>query len=60
MVASNSAAMAKFTPFRAMEASPVLVGAMNWPVGVNTAYQLTSGVGGNRVPTANPAGFGFY
>jgi hypothetical protein len=30
------------------------------PIGVNTAYQLTSGVGGNRVPTANSAGFGFY
>ncbi len=30
------------------------------PLGVNVAYQLTSGVGGNKVPTANEAGFGFY
>jgi hypothetical protein len=30
------------------------------PVGVNTAYQLTTGVGGNKVPTANAAGFGLY
>ena len=30
------------------------------PLGVNTAYQLTTGVGGNKVPTANLAGFGFY
>jgi len=30
------------------------------PVGVNTAYQLTTGVGGNKVPTANIAGFGLY
>jgi hypothetical protein len=30
------------------------------PLGVNTAYQLTTGVGGNKVPTANVAGFGFY
>ncbi len=30
------------------------------PLGVNTAYQLTSGVGGNKVATANEAGFGLY
>jgi hypothetical protein len=30
------------------------------PLGVNTAYQLTTGVGGNKVATANAAGFGFY
>jgi len=30
------------------------------PLGVNTAYQLTTGVGGNKVPTANIAGFGLY
>jgi hypothetical protein len=30
------------------------------PLGVNVAYQLTSGVGGNGVATANEAGFGLY
>ena len=30
------------------------------PLGVNAAYQLTSGVGGNKVATANDAGFGLY
>jgi hypothetical protein len=30
------------------------------PLGVNAAYQLTTGVGGNKVATANEAGFGFY
>jgi hypothetical protein len=30
------------------------------PLGVNAAYQLTSGVGGNKVATANEAGFGLY
>ncbi len=30
------------------------------PIGVNTAYQLTTGVGGNKVPTGNVAGFGLY
>jgi hypothetical protein len=30
------------------------------PLGVNAAYSLTSGVGGNGVATANEAGFGFY
>jgi hypothetical protein len=30
------------------------------PLGVNVAYQLTTGVGGNKVPTAQVAGFGFY
>ncbi|HQR29484.1 MAG TPA: hypothetical protein PLL32_03675 [Anaeromyxobacteraceae bacterium] len=30
------------------------------PLGVNVAYQLTTGVGGNKVPTAQEAGFGFY
>ena len=30
------------------------------PLGVNTAYQLTTGVGGNKVPSANVAGFGLY
>ena len=30
------------------------------PLGVNAAYQLTTGVGGNKVPTANDAGFGLY
>lgn len=30
------------------------------PVGMNVAYQLTTGIGGNKVPTAQEAGFGFY
>ncbi len=30
------------------------------PLGVNAAYQLTTGIGGNKVPTANDAGFGLY
>jgi hypothetical protein len=30
------------------------------PLGVNVAYQLTSGVGGNKVATANETGFGLY
>jgi hypothetical protein len=30
------------------------------PIGVNVAYQLTTGIGGNKVPTAQEAGFGFY
>jgi hypothetical protein len=30
------------------------------PLGVNVAYQITTGVGGNKVPTAQEAGFGFY
>ena len=30
------------------------------PVGVNVAYQITTGVGGNKVPTAQEAGFGFW
>ncbi|HET8723004.1 MAG TPA: hypothetical protein VFM53_02290, partial [Anaeromyxobacteraceae bacterium] len=30
------------------------------PIGVNTAYQLTTGVGGNKVPTAQEAGFGLW
>ena len=30
------------------------------PVGVSVAYQLTTGVGGNKVTTANEAGFGLY
>ena len=34
---------------------------VHWlPLGANVAYQLTSGIGGNKVPTANEAGFGFY
>ena len=30
------------------------------PLGVNAAYQLTTGVGSSGVPTANDAGFGLY
>jgi hypothetical protein len=30
------------------------------PLGVNVAYQITTGVGGNKVPTAQDAGFGLY
>jgi hypothetical protein len=30
------------------------------PLGVNAAYALTSGIGGNKVATANDAGFGLY
>ncbi len=30
------------------------------PLGVNAAYQLTTGIGGNKVATANEAGFGLY
>jgi hypothetical protein len=30
------------------------------PLGVNAAYQLTTGIGGNKVATANAAGFGLY
>jgi hypothetical protein len=30
------------------------------PLGVSAAYQLTTGVGGNKVATANEAGFGLY
>lgn len=30
------------------------------PVGASVAYQITTGVGGNKVPTAQEAGFGFY
>ena len=30
------------------------------PLGASVAYQLTTGLGGNKVPTAQEAGFGFY
>lgn len=30
------------------------------PLGVNAAYQLTTGVGGNKVATVNETGFGLY
>jgi hypothetical protein len=38
-----------------------LLPLVKWlPLGVNTAYQITTGVGGNKVPTAQEAGFGLY
>jgi len=38
-----------------------LLPLVKWlPLGVNTAYQITTGIGGNKVPTAQEAGFGLY
>jgi hypothetical protein len=53
-IATNGATFAAMVDFDAMP-------LVHWlPLGANVAYQLTTGIGGNKVPTANEAGFGFY
>ena len=53
-IATNGATFAAMVDFDAMP-------LVQWlPLGASVAYQLTTGIGGNKVPTANEAGFGFY
>jgi hypothetical protein len=53
-IATNGMTFAGMADFDAMP-------LVKWlPLGVSVAYQLTTGVGGNKVPTAQQTGFGFY
>jgi hypothetical protein len=52
-IATNGANLAAMIDFDAMP-------LVKWlPLGVSAAYQLTTGLGGNHVPTAQVAGIGF-
>jgi hypothetical protein len=47
----------KFAAMADFDALPLV----KWlPLGASVAYELTTGVGGNKVPTAQQTGFGFY
>ena len=53
-IATNGATFAAMVDFDAMP-------LVKWlPIGASVAYQLTTGLGGSKVPTAQEAGFGFY